>query len=69
MLVSSGETKKQLNEARYFIAFCAKNCGARTRCPVSAHFEAQFWQENLGAFSGVGAAAVGHTSSDDIMCF
>ena len=56
--------RKQLRQADCFFALGTRIYGEKTKCKVSTHFEAKWWQESLGAFSGVHATAVGHKSFD-----
>jgi hypothetical protein len=46
-LVNLGETKKQLQEADFFVVLGTCTYGEKTKCKVSTHFEAKWWQENL----------------------
>ncbi|CAL1129506.1 unnamed protein product, partial [Cladocopium goreaui] len=43
----TGETKKQLQEADFFVVLGTCTYGEKTKCKVSTHFEAKWWQENL----------------------
>lgn len=47
LLVNLGETKKQLQEADFFVVLGTCTYGEKTKCKVSTHFEAKWWQENL----------------------